>query len=326
MKIVEFILYRFWALILQVLGAVALIFALIEFLPYDPTVFFLFGFRGTAEGRLIELERLRASLGLDIPVYQRYINFFENFFTNGSLGYSWTSGIELRELYGSAMTYSFLTFGIAFLIYSPLSLIFGILAAKHRDSVFDYFMRIASTVLYSVPPVIFGLYVVVISVTNNWGLAPLPTILPENIFDLLKYLLLPILVTVSIYTGFQFRLIRIQMLNVLKENYIRTARAKGLHTRTVIYKHALRNALPPFLTIMAVTFPIAFSGIAALEIVFGIPGGGVVMVDAALNFDWPVLIAGTAVYTTINAIILALTDLTTFIISPKLRHSYVSNK
>lgn len=326
MRTVEFIVYRIWALILQVLGAVALIFALIEFLPYDPTVFFLFGYTGTAEGRLIELEKQRAILGLNVPVFQRYVNFFVDIFSNGSLGKSWISGIELRELYGSAMTYSFLTFGIAFLIYAPLSLILGVTAARYRDSVFDYFMRLISTVLYSVPPVIFGLYVVVLSVTNNWGLAPLPSILPESNFELLKYLLLPILVTISIYTGFQFRLVRIQMLNVLKENYIRTARAKGLQEKSVIYKHALRNALPPFLTIMAVTFPIAFSGIAALEIVFGIPGGGVVMTRAALNFDWPVLIAGTAIYTTINAIILAITDMTIFLISPKLRYSAGSHK
>lgn len=326
MKTGEFIVYRLWALILQVLGAVALIFALIEFLPYDPTTVFLIGFRGTAEAYVIELARLRAGLGLDVPVFQRYLNFFTNLFTNGSLGHSWISGKEITEIYSSAMIYSFLTFGIAFLIYSPLSLILGILAAKHRDSFFDYFMRVISTVLYSVPPVIFGLIVVVTSISNDLDLAPFPTILPDNSFEFLKYLILPILVTISIYTGFQFRLVRIQMLNVLKENYIRTARAKGLPEKSVIYKHALRNALPPFLTIMAVTFPIAFSGIAALEIVFGIPGGGVVMTRAALNFDWPVLIAGTAVYTTINAIILAITDFATFMISPKLKYSYGTKK
>lgn len=326
MNTLEFILYRIWALLLQVMGAVALVFALTELIPYDPTAILLFGYTGTAEGYYIELAKLRTTLGLDIPVYQRYVNFFTNFLTNGSLGQSWYTGIELSELYGSAMTYSFLTFGIAFLIYSPMSLILGIYAARYKDSIFDYFMRVISTVLYSIPPVIFGLYVVVISVKNDWDLAPLPSKLPENIIDVLPYLLLPILVTISIYTGFQFRLVRIQMLNVLQENYIRTAKAKGLHEKSIIYKHALRNALPPFLTIMAVTFPIAFSGIAALEIVFGIPGGGVVMTNAALNFDWPIIIAGTAVYTTINAIILATTDLITFLISPKLKFSYGSQK
>ncbi len=326
MRIGEFIVYRIWALIMQLLGAVALIFALVEYLPYDPTLLFLFTFRGNDEERTIALKKLRHDLGLDVPVFQRYINFFVALFTEGSLGTSWSTGAEISDMFIRAMTYSFITFGVAFLIYTPLALVLGIIAASHKDSIFDYMMRVLTTLVYSVPPIILGLWVIIYSIESKWELAPLSFDARVDPFSDLKYFFLPILITVLIYTGFQFRLIRIHILDVLRSNYIRTARAKGLPERKVIMKHALRNTLPHFFTTIAVTFPIAFSGVVGLEIVFGIPGAGVLMVNSALAFDWPVLIAGTAVFTTINAIVLAINDVIIYVISPKQRNSVFANK
>ncbi len=305
---------RFWSLILQIAGAVALMFAIISLMPYDPTIIFLFEYRGTPEQRAIELAHLRHELGIDVPVYQQYFNFFKRLFTQGSLGTSWFYKTSITNMYSEAMKYSFLTFGIAFIFYTPIAAILGIYAAKKHQSKFDHTARVLTTITYSIPSYLLGIWIIFL--TYQFNLAPWPYPPPKGI-ELIKYSVLPILTTIIIYTGFQFRFVRTYMLRVLREDYIRTARAKGLNERQVIYKHALRNALPNLFTTIAVTFPIAFSGVAALEIVFDIPGGGNMMVDAALNFDWPVMIAGAFIYTIINAIIMAVTDILIFTVSPK---------
>ncbi|MCY3414982.1 MAG: ABC transporter permease [Candidatus Heimdallarchaeota archaeon] len=324
MRMGEFIIQRLWAMVFQVLGAVALIFVIVGLLPYDPTLIFLFNFRGTEEERAAALAELRQSLGLDVPIYQRYLNFFRDIFVEGSLGTSWSSGVPITQLYADAMFLTFLTFGIAFLIYTPLSILFGILAAYYKNSKFDYFMRVITTVIYSIPPVVLGFLIIIWIIDMRWTFAPIPPGFYVNTIADFKFLLVPILLTILIYTGFQFRLIRIFMLNILNQNYIRTARSKGLSERQVIFKHALRNALPQFFNTIAVTFPIAFTGIAGLEIVFGIRGGGTLLVNAALQFDWPVLIAGTAIYTTVNAIVLTITDMLIYAVSPRQRFSIFS--
>lgn len=323
MRIGEFIIYRLIALVAQLMGAVALVFGLVAILPYDPTLLFLFTFTGTPAEREIALAQLRHQLGLDVPIIQRYFNFFKNLILNGSLGTSWTTGGEIADLFARSMSYSFFTFGIAFFIYTPLAFILGILAATKRDSIFDFGMRVGTTLIYSIPPIILGLWSIVFVSDLGYSIAPLPQNAQQNIFSSFKFFFIPIFLTVLIYTGFQFRLIRVHILNILRSNYIRTARSKGLPERTVIYKHALRNTLPNFFTTIAVTFPIAFSGVAGIEVVFGIPGGGVLLLNSALSFDWPVLIAGTAVYTTINAIVLAFNDFFIYMVSPKQQHSLI---
>ena len=320
MNIGLFILHRLFALMLQIVGAVALVFGLIALMPFNPTILFIFGFTGTPEERAAELARLERELGIDVPAYQQFFNFFTRLFKDQTLGNSWISGTPTEELFGEAMKYSFLTFGIAFIIYTPLALILGILAAKYRGSKYDHSVRMGSTMAYSIPPFLLGIWFILMTIP--FGLAPFPLTTPDSFLTLMKFEIVPIITTILIYTGFQFRFVRAHFIQILGENYIRTARAKGLGERAVLMKHALRNALPYFLVTIAVTFPIAFSGVAALEIVFGIPGGGVLMVNASLFFDWPTLIAGTVIYTVLNSFVLAATDIIIFMISPKQRFSF----
>lgn len=320
MNIGLFILHRILALVIQIVGAVALVFGLIAMMPFNPTILFIFGFTGTPEERDIELARLEHELGIDVPVYQQFFNFFIRLFEDQTLGNSWISGTPTEELFFDAMKFSFLTFGVAFLIYTPLALILGILAAKYRGSKYDHSVRVGSTITYSIPPFLLGIWFILWALP--YGFAPFPIVPPDDFLTLMKFELIPIFTTILIYTGFQFRFVRAHFINILGENYIRTARAKGLGEQTVLMKHALRNALPYFLVTIAVTFPIAFSGVAALEIVFGIPGGGVLMVNASLFFDWPTLIAGTVIYTVINSFVLAATDVIIFMISPKQRFDF----
>jgi len=322
MNLGQYIFYRIVGVFLQLLGALALVFSLIQimisFFGLDPTVFFLINFRGVdPQKKAAVLSQLRQQLGLDKPLIVRYFYFLRDLFLKGSLGTSWGTGLDVSKIVADALPNTMITFGFAFLIYTPLAFLLGIMASQRRGGIFDSFIRVATTATYAIPSYIVGLWVVILF--SGYDLAPWPRPIPSGFLGLLRVSLLPILVVVLIYTGFQFRLVRAHMLEILQSNYIRTARAKGLTERTIVYKHALRNALPYFVTTIAVTFPIAFSGVAALEVVFQIPGIGFVMIAAANNFDWPILIGVTAVFTILNAFLLGITDIVVIYLSPKLR-------
>lgn len=315
MNILEYIFYRIVGLFAQITGGVIIILTMLKIIPYDPTVFFLFSFQGSRAERAIRLAELRASLGLDLPIHLQFINFVDNLILNRSLGVSWSSGGDVLDLIFLALPNTLLTFGIAFLIYTPLSFFLGITSSTKRGDTFDKTVRVVTTATYSIPTYILGLWFLLYVATEGYGLWPRP--LPTGVVDMLRLSLLPIIVVILSYTGFQFRLIRRHMLEILRENYIKTARAKGLPERSVIYKHALRNALPSFITTIAVTFPISFSGVAALEVLFNIPGIGVLLINSGLRFDWPVLIGATVVFISINAIILGITDIIAYSLSPR---------
>lgn len=313
----QYFVYRIIGLIFQVLGAIALVFVMLEIIPYDPTIFFLFTFRGSEQERAQELAQLRASLGIDQPIHIQYIRFIKELIINQSLGTSWITGESVIQLIMEKIPNTIVTFGIAFLVYTPLAFLLGIVSSQRKGKLFDTIARILTTATYSIPSYILGLWFVIYTTKFDLGYWPRPV--PSTFFGLLKFSLFPIIVVVLVYTGFQFRLVRRHMLDILRQNYIRTARAKGLAERTVIYKHALRNALPYFITTVAVTFPMTFSGVAALEVVFNIPGVGDMMIDAALQFDWPVLLGITVVFTIINAFLLGLTDILVTYFSPKMK-------
>lgn len=316
MNITTYIFIRSLSILAQIAGAVAIVFAMLQVIPYDPVVFFLFFYSGDPAQREILADQLRSQLGIDVPIYVQYFRFIRNLVVDGSIGTSWTSGLPVSDMIASSIQYTIISFGIAFIIYTIIAIILGVYAATRRGKLIDILSRLFTSATYAIPSYVLGLWLVIWGL--DYGLAPFPTINP-SIFSTLKYSILPIVTVVLIYSGFQFRLVRRHMLEILSKDYIRTARAKGLPERVVIYKHAMLNAIPFFITTIAVTFPISFSGVAALEVVFGIPGIGKLMVTAANNFDWPVLIGTTVVFTVANAIILGITDILVYYFSPKLR-------
>jgi peptide/nickel transport system permease protein len=303
---------------MQLMGGIAIILVMLKIIPYDPTVFFLFSFIGSDAERAYRLQLLRESLGLDLPIHIQFVNYLKLIFIDQSLGISWTYNMDVSELISNALPNTMITFGFAFLIYTPLAFFLGIISATKRAGLLDNVVRVLTTATYSIPSYILGLWILLYIGSFSGGIWPRP--LPEGFFQLFRYSIYPIIVVVLGYTGFQFRLVRRHMLEILRENYIKTARAKGLPERTVIYKHALRNALPAFITTIAVTFPISFSGVAALELLFNIPGIGTLLVQSALAFDWPVLTGTTVVFIAFNAIILGFTDILAYSLSPKVWH------
>jgi peptide/nickel transport system permease protein len=316
MKMANYIIFRIISLIFQLAGALFVTFAILNVLPYDPTLQFRFFFQGSKEEEDMIVAQMRENMGIDQPFYVQFFLYIKHIFFESSLGNSWTlTGETVNDLLIERLPVTFLIFGLAFVIYTPLSILLGIFTSTREGTSYDKLAKYFTTFTYAVPSYVIGLWLVVWG--TNFNLAP--WLAGEDIFSMLKYGILPIFTAVIAFTGYQFRLVRSQMIEILRQRYILTARAKGLTERMIIYKHAVRNAIPRIITTIAVTFPIAFSGVAVLEVIFGIPGVGNLMVYAAAEFDWPIIIGATTVFLLINGIMIGLTDILFRAADPRLR-------
>ncbi|MHA2089648.1 MAG: ABC transporter permease subunit [Candidatus Kariarchaeaceae archaeon] len=172
MNLGKYILYRLGSLVVQMFGVVAFSYSLLAIIPYDPTVFFAFSYRGP--DRQQELARLRHEYGIDVPIYQQYYNFFHRLFTEFSLGTSWISGDEVLTTYNTAFKYTFITFGIAFIIYTPLAIFLGFMAAYNHRGRFDNIIRVITTTTYSVPSFVLAVWLMMFFSPSRYIIFPTP--------------------------------------------------------------------------------------------------------------------------------------------------------
>jgi peptide/nickel transport system permease protein len=230
-------------------------------------------------------------LGLDQPAPVQYWRWLSGL-VHGQWGYSLLSGEPVSTLIverlGSTLELMATAFAFSLLLAIPL----GVLESVYRYSIFDYLATFFSLVAYSVPVFWAGLMVqLLFSVKLRWlPVAGMYTEgVPWTLGDALKHLVLPAAVLgLGLVSGWS-RYLRSSMLDVLQLDYIRMARAKGLTTRKVLFKHAMRNAVVPLVTVMALDIPLLFSGALVVEIVFSWPGEGLLFYDSLRGRDYPVL-------------------------------------
>jgi len=349
MNLFKYALLRLFALILQIIGAIAVILSITSVISYDPSIFFAIGDTSGSSGGLgttgrtpAEIAQFKKDIGLDKSLVQRFLDYISQLFLHGNLGNSWFGDKEpVLGLYLKAFLTTMRVFGLGILIFTILAIILGVLAARRLNGTLDKNIRLSTSFFYSFPPYVLGSLLIFViqaffltnfqtvvneTLSNQFGLdptnQPVKQILTSAITEFnhaTVYVFLPVVIVILIYTGFQFRLVRIYISDVLNQNYIRTAHAKGLGERTILLKHGMRNALPEIITSIATTFPVAFSGVVVLEKVFNISGSGLLLINSGLTFNWPVLIGGAVIFTTLNAIILTVTDLLVNYIDPQLR-------
>ena len=235
-----------------------------------------------------DIERLKKIYGLDQPIYIRYFKWLKQLTLEGDLGFSRTykkpTGeiLKIRVLNTlKLMTFSFL---LSFLIAIPV----GVYSAIKQYSTFDYVVNLMVFLGISIPTFLTGiLAILVFSVQLQWFPAGgMFTIGVDSVLDQLKYLVLPTFVlSVGSISGWS-RYIRASMLEVLHEDYIRTARAKGVPEKRIIFYHAFRNALIPTITILALSIPGLFSGALITETIFAWPGMGRLLYDSVMGSDY----------------------------------------
>lgn len=262
-------------------------FAIMQSVPGGP----LAVYRNNPNVRSSDLARLEQQLGLDKPMPVQYAIWLRNFAT-GDWGRSLASGMPVTQMIGERLWNTFYLMGTAFALTMLIAIPIGVLAAVKQYSIFDHLVTLFSFLGFSVPIFWLGLIaIIVFSVWLGWlpagGMRTISA--PASIGDRLRYLALPVAL-MAFHSSAQYsRYVRAGMLEVIRQDYIMTARAKGLSESTVILKHALRNTLIPLITVVALDLPALFSGALLIETVFAWPGMGRLFWQSATRFDYPVL-------------------------------------
>lgn len=285
-----YVIKRTLLMIPILIGITVLSFGVMRLAPGGPAEAQMeFSARASAEAR----ERLRKLYGADQPFYKQYATWLRKFVTL-DFGEAFADGRKVKdkilERLPITLTINLLSLGLVLLIAIPL----GIMSATRQYSVIDRFTTIFVFVGFSTPS--FWLALLLIYIFGvQWGILPISGKESLDItglttwgwlMDRAEHLVLPVFVSAfGGLAGFS-RYMRSNMLEVLRQDYIRTARAKGLPEGTVIYKHALRNALMPVITILGLSLPGIIGGSAIMETVFGIPGMGQLMYQAVLSRDY----------------------------------------
>jgi ABC-type dipeptide/oligopeptide/nickel transport system permease component len=304
------------ALAVPILLAVfTLVFLVVRVIPGDPAVAAL-GDYASKEA----VEALRERMGLNEPLVVQYVRFLGNLL-RGDFGESLISGKPISEQIAHVLPYTLeLTFA-AVLIGVVLGIPLGMLTAMNRNNLIDYLGRIISLVGLSVPAFYFGILLIILFAIK---LNVLPAVgggdLTETPFASLKFLVLPALTLGLIMTTSVTRLTRSAMLNVLNEDYVRTARAKGLAERVVLLRHALRAALLPIVSITGFWAASLIGDSVLTEVIFSRPGLGKMLVGAILQRDYTALQSVMVIYAAFVVGINLLTDLTYGLLDPRLSH------
>lgn len=296
------------------IAVLTLVFLLIRVLPGDPATVLL-GDYASKEA----IDQLRKTMGLDKSLIVQYLDFLTGLL-RGDLGNSMITGSSVYHQIARALPYTLeLTFfGIVFGVLFGVPV--GIATALHRNKLPDYLGRIFSLVGQSFPSFYLGLLLMLLF---SIKLDLFPVIGGGDLGslgDTLYHLFLPGLTMGLIMAAYITRMSRSVMLNILNEDYVRTARAKGLKERIVIYKHALKNALVPLVSIIGVYSIILIGGSIMVEIIFSRPGLGKMMVGAMMQRDYIVLQSTMAIYSVFVVLLNLLADLSYGIIDPRIKY------
>jgi len=274
-----------------------------------------------------DIARLRAKYGLDDPIPLRYAKWLGNTL-RGDWGNSFVSKRPALDEIADRLPNTMLLMGVMLVVTLLIAVPLGILSAIKQYTWFDHVSTTLAFAGQSLPVFWFGLLLIIIfSVTLRGGdgkpLLPgsgMYTLgAPFSLLDRVKHLILPVAMLAFVSAAGYMRYLRSAMLDVIHEDYVRTARAKGLRERAVIYKHALRNALIPLVTLVGLDLPSLFGGALFTETIFAWPGIGRLYFNAALKTDYPVVMAVLVIYSGLIILSSLLVDVLYAALDPRIR-------
>jgi peptide/nickel transport system permease protein len=301
---------------LPVMGTVAIVvFAILRLTPGDPAAI-IAGDSATSE----QLEQMRAHMGLDKPIYIQFFLWLVQLL-RGDLGVSLISGVPVSGMIADRIgpTVALSTAIIVFSVFVAIPL--GVMAAWRQGTLLDRSVTAFSVFGFSVPVFVNGyLLILLFSIVLGWlpvqGYRPLAA----GFWPFLERLILPTLALSTAYIALITRITRTSVLEVMGEDYIRTARAKGVKESAVLIRHALRNAAVPIVTIIGVGIATLISGVVVTESVFNLPGLGRLVVEAVLARDYP-LIQGLILFFSLTYILInLLVDVLYTVFDPRIRY------
>ncbi len=294
-----------------------LIFGLQQLMPGDPALILA----GEERGDPQVLAQIRAELWLDRPLWQQYLHWIGNVLT-GDFGFSWRIRMPVAELILQKLPVTAQLATMAFVIGALIGVPAGILSAVRRDRWVDWVANAVALSGISTPNFWLGIMLILL-VSVQLGLLPPSGYVPltEDFWQSIATTIMPAFVLGTNLAGVLMRHTRASMLTALGQDYVRTARAKGLKERVVVWKHALRNALIPVVTLGTIEFGRLLAGAVLTEQIFTIPGFGKLVVDAVFNRDYPV-VQGVVLTTALIFVLLSLVaDLLYMAINPRLRQA-----
>lgn len=310
-----YVLRRILAVIPVLVIVAVFVFLLLRLTPGDPAAI-IAGDQATPA----QLERIREAMGLNDPIPVQFARWVGQL-ARGDLGTSLISNQPVTQLVkariGPTISIAVLTILMSVAIAVPM----GVLAAWRHKKWVDYVVMSFSVLGFSVPVFVIGyLFILLFSIRLGWFPVQGFTPINEGLGPFLHRAFLPALTLTTIYVALIARMTRANMLEVLGEDYIRTARAKGAPERTVLFHHALRNAAVPILTVIGTGFALLISGVVVTESVFNIPGIGRLTVDAVLARDYPVIQAMILLTSAIYVLVNLLIDLSYTLFDPRIRY------
>ena len=294
-------------------------FVLMQMLPGGP----LAAYENNPEISQEDIQRLRHEMGLDRPIPVQYWAWLKNF-VRGDWGYSFaTKRPVLQEIWDRLPNTIYLT-GFSLIVALMIAIPVGIISATRQYSIFDHITTTLTYVGRSMPVYYSGLLLIIIfSIWLRWfPSGGMHTLGKEfSIVDSLHHLFLPMVSLSTLIAAKYVRFLRTSMLEVIHQDYIRTAAAKGLHNRVIIYKHAFRNAAIPLVTVVAIDLPVLFAGALFTETVYSWPGMGRLFVDSATRFDYSIVMGIVAAIAFLVVVSNLIADVIYGILDPRITYS-----
>lgn len=314
-----FILRRLLSVVPVLLIITFATFFLMQLLPGGP----LAAYENNPEISQKDIERLRHEMGLDQPIHVQYWSWLKNF-VRGDWGYSFTTKRPvLSEIWDRLPNTLYLT-GISLIVALIIAIPAGIISATRQYSVFDHITTTLAYIGRSMPVFYSGLLLIIVfSIWLRWlPSGGMQTLGKEfSVIDSLRHLFLPVLSLSTLIAAKYVRFLRTSMLEVIHLDYIRTAAAKGVSERVIIYKHAFRNAAIPLVTVVAIDLPVLFAGALFTETIYSWPGMGRLFVDAATRFDYSVVMGIVAAIAFLVVVSNLLADVVYAILDPRITYS-----
>lgn len=310
---IKFIFKRLLALIPVLLGVSLIIFSLLYFTPGDPAEYML-GMDATEEN----VQELREELGLNDPFPVQYANYIKNIVLHFDFGKSYTTKqsvtTELLQRVPATVTLAVLSVAFATIV----GVVTGVIAAVKQYSIFDKLATVFALTGVSMPNFWTGLMLIIIFAVNlKW--------LPPSGFDTPLHWILPSLTVGMASSATIMRQTRSAMLEVIRQDYITTARAKGQKEIIIVFRHALRNAMIPIITVVGISFGGMLGGAILAESIFSIPGIGKLMVDAINVKNYPMVQGGVLFIAFAFSIVNLLVDILYAFVDPRIKSQYKSS-
>lgn len=314
----SYVIRRLLALVPTLFFASLIVFVTVRMIPGD-VIDLMLSERDISSVQMSR-DQLVHALGFDQPLWRQYLHWVSRILFHADLGKSLWLGVAVREQLAERLPVSFELGLMAMLIGLTIALPIGVYSAIRQDTAVDYITRSLSIAMLSVPAFWVGTLVTVFpSIWWGWSPSVEYVSFTEDPVRNLKQMLLPAIVLGMGLSAITMRMTRTMMLEVLRQDYIRTAWAKGLNEPLVVLRHALRNALIPVVTLVGLQAPLLIGGAVILEQIFVLPGMGLLLLDAVRQRDYPIVTGLFLVIGVCVVLVNLLVDLSYGVLDPRVR-------